>query len=84
MYDPEYSLELARQLAEDQVRLAKVEARCGMAHPWTQRVALVTEILESIAQKEDELMNCWDEEQQIAIDSEIGELLTIARQAIEK
>lgn len=81
-YDPELAMELERDSVEDQDRFNEVVERCGNDDPWTQRVALVTDILASISKKETDLMNCWDDEQRQVIESEISELLCIAKQVI--
>ena len=82
MYDPELALQTERDLAADQLLLASVKERCGEHHPWTQRVELVTDILNTISQKENDLANCFDPIREVEIESDISELVVIAREAL--
>jgi len=82
-YDPERSLDLERKLVEDQAGLSRVEARLGESHPWTQRVRLVTDILEIIVKKENDLVDYFDKIKQESIQLEIDKLIKIAYDTLE-
>lgn len=82
MYDPEEALQIENGLISDQLLLSSIENSLGKNHPWTQRVSLIVDILYSISQRENSLVNCFDEEDKKVIEVEIDELLSIAKEAL--
>ena len=82
MYDPEQELKTEQDLISDSLLLAKVAERCGEDHPWTQRVCLVTDILRTIAQKENDITNSFDDSKKEKIETEIAELIKLGKNAL--
>jgi hypothetical protein len=82
MYDPEAALQRERDLDNDDIRFGQVIRRLGVDHPWTQRVQLVTDILFTLSQKEDDLVNSFDPETQLDIEKQMKELREVAQEVL--
>jgi hypothetical protein len=84
MYDPELALQKEQDLIRDKVLLERVSKRLGSDHPWTKRIKLMTDIFQTLSQKEDDLDNCFDPDVQYRLENEIDELIRIAREVLKK
>lgn len=80
MYDPEKALERERAQAHDQTLLYNVEESLGVDHPWTQRIRLVVDIIETLDQKQNDLENCTNSSEREKIYKEMDELIAVARE----
>lgn len=84
MYDPASALQREQDLIEDKALLERVTKRLGKDHPWTQRVELMTDIFQTLSQKENDLDNCFDPDVQCRLENEMDELISIAREVLKQ
>jgi hypothetical protein len=84
MYDPASALHREQDLIEDKALLERTTKRLGSSHPWTKRIKLMTDIFQTLSQKENDLDNCFDPDVQYRLENEIDELIFLAREVLKQ